>query len=221
MKAQFPFLTAGENRETFFQRIEYFFPSLDPRYKTIQRAYEAAKGAFREKKREGGERYFEHLRAVALVLVDHLRIGDYELIVAALLHDIVEDIPMWSIERVQRSFGDRVALLVQWLSKPPGTSFDSEKERDDFYHKRFRFAQRDFFLIKLADRWHNLLTLHHCSKAKQRRKIEETRLYYLPYAERELILLHEIEEAIVSIEKSWFKPKKERNTDARQKSAHK
>lgn len=203
MTEQLSFLTAGENKETFFQRIECFFPSLDPRYKIIQRAYEAAKGAFREKKREGGERYFEHLRAVALILIDHLRISDYELIVAALLHDIVEDIPTWSIERVERAFGNRAALFVQWISKPSSASFDSEKARDDFYHRRFRFAPREFFFIKLADRWHNLLTLHYCSRAKQRRKIEETKLHYLPYAERELILLHEIEAAIAAIEKTW------------------
>ncbi|MBI2056209.1 MAG: bifunctional (p)ppGpp synthetase/guanosine-3',5'-bis(diphosphate) 3'-pyrophosphohydrolase [Candidatus Sungbacteria bacterium] len=200
----FSFLAAGENRETFFKRIEYFFPSLDPRYQMITRAYDTSKDAFHGKKREGGERYFEHLRAVALILIDYLRVRDYELLVAALLHDIVEDIMMWSVARVQREFGDRIALLIQWLSKSSAL-FDLNGEREHLYHRRFQFAPRDFFLIKLADRWHNLLTLHYCSKAKQRRKIVETKLYYLPYAERELILLHEIEAAIDSIEKTWSK----------------
>lgn len=53
-----------------------------------------------------------------------------------------------------------------------------------------------------------LLTLSGCSREKQRRKIEETKIYYLPYAERELILLHEIEAAIDAIETSWNTPKK-------------
>lgn len=107
-----------ENRETFFRRIERFFPTLDPRYKAIERAYNDAKTAFHEKYREGGERYFEHIRAVALILIDHLRVKNHTLIIAALLHDIVEDCPEWTIPRVSIEYGEEVALLVEWLTKP-------------------------------------------------------------------------------------------------------
>lgn len=196
----FRFLRAAENRESFFKRIALSYPSLDPRYKAIERAYNTAKDAFREVKREGGERYFEHLRAVTLILIDHLRVKDYELIIAALLHDIVEDIPSWTVERVREEFGERVALLVQYLTKPGEKEYPTKEEQEYVYHRRFHTAPRDFFLIKLADRLHNLLTLAVCSVEKQKRKIEETRRYYLPHAEMHFILVHEIEDAIAVLE---------------------
>ena len=200
MKKRLAFLSAAENRKSFFKRIAFCYPSSDYRYKAIERAYNCAKDAFRGISREGGPRYFEHIRAVALILIVYLRVTDYRIIIAALLHDIVEDIPSWTIERVRNEFGDEVAVLVDFLTKPALKDFVSEQERDEVYHSRFRFAPREFFLLKLSDRLHNLLTLDACSKEKQLRKIEETRRHYLPYAETHLILLHEIEEAIEDIE---------------------
>jgi len=191
------FLTAAENRESFFKRIALFLPEQDPRYKEILKAYNDAKDAFRKKYRDDGiTRYFEHLRAVSLILIDYLRVRDYKIIIAALLHDIVEDCPEWTLKRVEEEYGQEVALLLAFLTKPPEANFATKEQRDDMYHMRFRQAPRNFFLIKLSDRLHNLLTLYSCSNQKRLRKIEETRLHYLPYAEEHLILLHELEEAI-------------------------
>lgn len=194
------FLSAAENRGTFFKRIALLFPTLDPRYKAIEKAYNSAKDAFRGKVRESGERYFEHIRAVTLIQVDYLRIKEHELIIASLLHDIVEDVPSWTVERVNAEFGPRVAMLVEYLTKPSKTSIFFKEERERIYHERFRAAPRDFFLVKLPDRLHNLTTLWACPEEKILRKISETKMHYLPYAERELILLHEIEEAIAALE---------------------
>lgn len=191
-----PFLKQAENRQSFFARIAFFLPPLDPRYQTIERAYNAAKDAFRGKSREGGDRYFEHLRAVSLILIEYLRIRDYEIIVAALLHDIVEDLDNWNIARVSDEFGPRVAWLVQYMTKPRDEDFPNPQDAKAAYHGRFASAPREFFFIKLADRLHNVLTLDGCNREKRRRKIEETQLHYLPYAERHLILLHELEGAI-------------------------
>jgi len=196
-----PFLTAAENRESFFRRIAGFFPTLDPRYQEIERAYNFAKDAFRGRTRESGDRYFEHLRSVALILIDYLRVKNHKLIIAALLHDIVEDVPSWTIGRVEHEFGQEVALLVEWMTKPPRDEFASLQKRVALYHDRFRNAPREFFLIKLADRYHNLVTLWACPKEKRARKIKETRAYYLPYAEEHLILLHEIEDVLVRLER--------------------
>lgn len=198
--SRFPFLKAAENRDSFFKRIEMLFPKSDYRYIQIERAYNTAKDAFRGIKREGGDRYFEHIRAVALIIIDYLRVSDFEIIIAAILHDIVEDIPSWTIERVRLEFGDRVALLVDYMTKPSKERFGSKEEVNRIYHNRFRVAPRDFFIIKLADRLHNLLTLDDCPKEKQERKIEETKIYYLPYAEQNIILFHEINEAIQILE---------------------
>jgi len=195
------FLKAAENRDSFFRRIARFFPPLDHRYKLIERAYNDAKDAFREIYREDGTRYFEHLRAVALILIEYLRVKDYRLIVAALLHDIVEDSSYWTIDRVRAEYGDEVALLVAWLTKPSKEEFESKEARDEMYHGRFRFAPRDFFLIKLADRLHNIISLWACNAEKRARKIAETSAYYLPYAEEHLILYHELLEALESVKK--------------------
>jgi len=196
MLEKMSFLSGAENRETFFKRIASFLPTLDPRYQAIEKAYNCAKDAFRDKYRETGDRYFEHLRAVALILIEYLRVEDYRLIVAALLHDIVEDIPSWTIDRVRVEFDDEVALLVEWITKPSVEEFPSKEERNKVYYNRFRFAPREFFIIKLADRLHNLMTLWASTPEKQARKIDETKRYYLPYAEQYLILLHELEEAL-------------------------
>lgn len=188
-------LKEAENRETFFRRIASFLPPMDPRYKLIEKAYNAAKDAFRDKEREEGGRYFEHLRATALILIDYLRVRDYILIIVALLHDIVEDNPSWTIERVRLEFGDEVALLLDYCSKPSENDY-SKEEGLRVYHARFEYAPRNFFLIKLSDRLHNMLTIWKCTPEKITRKIEETRRHYLPYAEKHVILIHELEEAI-------------------------
>jgi len=184
------FFSKSENRGSFFARIASLYPGSDKRYRLIKKAYDIAKDAFREKYRESGERYFEHLRCVALILIDMLyvyrHLDAHILICAALLHDIVEDIPSWTIERVREEFGEEVAKLVDWLTKR------NAKE----YHERFIRAPRSFFLIKLADRLHNMLTIWSCPRAKILRKIEETEKYYLPFAEQHLILARELHEAV-------------------------
>lgn len=194
------FLTAAENRESFFKRISLFYPKSDPKYIDIERAYNFAKDAFRGVEREGGERYFEHIRAVVLILIDYLRVKDHRLIIAALLHDIVEDVPSWNIERVRREFGDYVAFLVDYLTKPSKDEYPDKLERERVYHFRFRSAPREFFLIKLADRLHNLLTLGYCPPEKIERKVRETLDNYLSYAEEHFILYHEIMEALKKIQ---------------------
>lgn len=191
-------IAGARSREEFFRLIATIYPSLDYRYKLIEKAYNDAKDAFRPVEREDGERYFEHLRAVALILILYLRVRDYRLIVASLLHDIVEDIPSWTIERVRLEYGEEIALLVQWMTKPKKL-FPDKAECERVYHDRFAEAPREFFLLKLADRLHNLLTLGACSPEKRQRKIEETKLYYLPYAEKHCILIHESEAAIEEI----------------------
>lgn len=197
------FLSAAENREKFFRRISYFFPTLDSRYQSIERAYQTAKDAFRDKYRDDGEtRYFEHLRAVTLIVIDYLRVRDHNIIIAALLHDIVEDIPSWPIDRVEKEFGKEVTLLVEYMTKPSKVMCPLKQERDAMYHSRFKSAPRDFFLIKLADRLHNILTLWNCTQEKRRRKIEETRMHYLPFAEEHFILYHELIIAMEQLEAS-------------------
>lgn len=194
------FLKAGENRETFFHRIAMFFPKLDYRYMMIERAYDDAKDAFREIYRDEGTRYFEHLRCTALILIDWLRVRDHRLIVAALLHDIVKDKASWTIERICEEYDIEIARLLEFLSKENVSLYVSKEERDRIYHEQFEYAPRNFFFVKLADRLHNLITGTGTTKEKRQRKIAETRRYYLPHAEKQCILIHELEEAIEVLE---------------------
>ena len=200
MLERLPPLSMSENRDSFFKRIARLFPTLSPQYQAIEKAYKAAKDAFHDDVREDGVRYFEHLRGVALILL-YLRVSDHELIIAALLHDILEDHPeLWPLERIRKEFGERVALLVEYLTKPPESEYSTKEERDHVYHCRFCIAPREFFLIKLADRLHNILTLAACTPEKRRRKIEETWRYYMPFAEENFILYYELEEALMRAE---------------------
>lgn len=192
-------LANAKDRQSFFKIIASIYPTLDPRYKLIEKAYNDAKDAFRGKSRESGERYFEHLRAGALIQVVYLRVRDHRLTAAELLHDIVEDTPSWTIERVKEEYGNEIGLHLEWVTKPEHI-FSSKEECLRVYHSRFSEAPREFFLIKFPERLHNMLTLWPCSKEKQRRKIEETKRYYLPHAEKHLILLHELEAAIEELE---------------------
>jgi len=197
-----PLLKEAGDRKKFFRRVASFLPPTDQRYRLIEKAYDFAEEAFQGRQRDSGERYFEHLGGVDLILIDYLRIKNYILLIAGILHDIIEDIPSWTIERVRAEFGDEVALLLDYLSKPSKEEYPSGEERVEVYHRRFENAPREFFLIKLADRLHNLLSMWSLSPEKRAKKIEETKRYYLPYAEKHLILLHELEEAIEELEKA-------------------
>ena len=190
----------AENHVAFSRRIAAVFPTLDARYEMIERAYNTAKDSFRGVMRDGGERYFEHLREVTLILTDHLRVRDHRLIVAALLHDMVEDVPFWSVERIEREFRRDIAVRDEWVTKPPQGSFPDKDARDHAYHARLLEAPRDVAIFKLADRLHNVRTLWSCSPEKRQRKIEETRRWYLPLAEKHIILIHELETALVALE---------------------
>lgn len=204
----FPFLKAAENRRTFFDRIAQKYPRTSIPYLTILQAYNDSKDAFREVSREGGERYFEHKRMVALIVMDYLRVSDWRIIVLALIHDLVEDIPSWTIERVAQRYGEDIARPLDYLTKPSKNEFPKSEDRNRIYHARLASAPREVWLVKLPDRWHNLFTLGPCPVEKRLRKIEETIQHYLPHAEKEIILIHEIEAAIEMIREGIRNEKK-------------
>ncbi|MEK7462068.1 MAG: HD domain-containing protein [Patescibacteria group bacterium] len=195
-----------ENRASFFNIVSRYFAKGSADYILIERAYSTAKDAFRQESRDDGERYFEHLRAVALILMVYMRVMDANVIAAGLLHDIVEDIEHWSQERLATEFNHDIGELVWWVSKPSLDKFLGNKAaRNRAYHKNLRRAPRRAILIKLADRLHNLLTLWNCEEEKQRRKVDETQHFYVPIAEDEFVLIHELEAAINELEASWVK----------------
>jgi len=189
------------DRKAFMKIIGRYYPPDDVRLKKIEKAYHIAKEAFREEVRDNGERYFEHLRAVALILMVYLRIRDEDVIIAALLHDLVEDIPGWHYDKVRDIFGPKVATLVWYVTKPKIEEFGGNKQaRNRRYHENLQHAPRDAVIIKLADRLHNLLTMWETTEEKRNRKIQETQDFYLGLAEREIILIQELEAALMELQ---------------------
>jgi GTP diphosphokinase / guanosine-3',5'-bis(diphosphate) 3'-diphosphatase len=190
--------------EAFFDVVGRYWPKGSDDYVLIERAYSTAEVAFAERERDNGERYFEHLRSVALVLMVYLRVRDANLIAAALLHDIIEDIEGWSQERIAAQFNQTIAQLVWWVSKQQVNNFNGDKAmRNRAYHEKLGRAPREACIIKLADRLHNLLTLWDWTIEDQKRKVSETQDFYLPIAYREILLIHELEAAINELALSW------------------
>ena len=110
----------------------------------------------------------------------------------------------WTQERVALKFNPKVARLVWWVTKPPVSEYDGDKEaRNRAYHLKLGRARREPIIIKLADRLHNNLTMWGVDETKQRRKVRETQDFYLPLAERHTILIHETEDVIEEIMTSW------------------
>jgi GTP pyrophosphokinase len=197
-------LSEKQSHEAFFEIVGRIWPKGSQGYILVERAYFAAEVAFAEKYRDSGERYFEHLCAVALILMVYLRIKDANLIAAALLHDIIEDIKGWPQERIAAEFNQVVAQLVWYVSKQPVSDFNGDKQaRNRAYHQKLGSAPREACIVKLADRLHSLLTLWPWEIEEQKRKVRETQDFYLPIAYREILLIHELEAAINEVEAGW------------------
>jgi len=147
-------------------------------------AFEVADSAHSEQKRRSGEPYITHPVAVAGLLAD-MRL-DHETIMAALLHDVIEDTEITQ-EDLAEQFGATVAELVEGVSKLDKLNFDSKEEaQTENYRKMIMAMVQDIrvILIKLADRTHNMRTIGHLRPDKRRRIARETLEIYAPLAHR-------------------------------------
>ncbi|WP_284644818.1 RelA/SpoT family protein [Paenibacillus silviterrae] len=150
----------------------------------IREAYEFADQAHYGQVRKSGEPYILHPLAVAEILVNMQM--DTISIIAALLHDVVEDTTV-SLESVQDRFGPACAKIVDGLTKLEKIKFKSKEEhQNENYRKMFVAMAQDIrvILIKLADRLHNMRTLKHQSEEAQRRIADETLEIFCPIAHR-------------------------------------
>jgi len=152
--------------------------------KRIREAYEFAEQAHSGQVRKSGEPYILHPLAVAEILVNMQM--DTTSIIAALLHDVVEDTTV-SLEAVEERFGKTCAMLVDGLTKLEKIKFKTkEEQQNENYRKMFVAMAQDIrvILIKLADRLHNMRTLKHQSEEAQRRIADETLEIFCPIAHR-------------------------------------
>jgi len=193
-------LKSAESKQTFMERIANIHAPMSKTYRLIERAYDTAQREFKEKRRDTGEAYFEHLRAATIFAIDYLRVTNPNVICAILLHDIIEDISGWTFERVSAKFNGKIAILVWWVTKPEKKGrIQTDAEVDFAYYNRLRRAPRKAIIVKLCDRLHNLTTIWGQPRDRIVRKIEETQCYILPLARDHIILFHEFTDALAHI----------------------
>ena len=150
----------------------------------VKLAYRVANKAHSGQFRKSGEPYIHHPLSVALILAD-LKL-DYYCIVAAILHDCIEDTSL-TREDVQLQFGEQVAHIVEGVSKLTSLEFTSSSQKQaENFQKLILAMSKDMrvMVIKLADRLHNMRTLDSMSDEKKLQKAKETYELHAPIARR-------------------------------------
>ena len=180
-----PLLPSHDQRQSFTGFEDLLNAYLPPELVTeIKRAFFYAEQARYGQARRTGEPYVTHPLAVATVLARmHM---DHESIMAALLHDVIEDTGVTK-EDIRTQFGEEVADLVDGVSKLTQVDFDSaEQKQAENFQKMALAMARDIrvILVKLADRLHNMRTLGALSPEAKKRIANETLDIYAPIATR-------------------------------------
>ncbi|HEY7814709.1 MAG TPA: HD domain-containing protein, partial [Nakamurella sp.] len=176
--------TAASPVRTVLEPLFAVHRGLHPKadLKELQKAYEVAEHAHAGQFRRSGDPYITHPLAVATILAD---LGmDTTTLVAALLHDTVEDTE-YTLDKVTADFGDEVAHLVDGVTKLDKVKFGDATEAETIRKMIIAMAQDPRVLvIKLADRLHNMRTMRFLPPDKQARKARETLEVLAPLAHR-------------------------------------
>ena len=170
------------------EKAEKVFDSMRPRTSDadmlrLKDAFELAREAHAPQVRKTGEPYILHPIAVATIAAEELRL-DVNSVIAAFLHDVVED-TSHSLEEIETRFGDDVAYLVKVLTKEKKVKYSTSQQVDNF-KQMLNSMQRDIrpIFVKLADRLHNMRTLSSMKPDKQMKIAGETDYFYAPLANR-------------------------------------
>jgi GTP pyrophosphokinase len=168
--------------EDLLEKVRAYNPEAD--LELLRRAYVFSTFEHKGQVRHSGEPYMVHPLEVADFLAD-LRL-DAVTIAAGLLHDVVED-TLTSIERIEELFGPEVAHVVEGVTKISTIPFSSSEERQAENFRKMLLAMVDdirVILVKLADRLHNMRTLHHLPEDRRVTIAQETLDIYAPIANR-------------------------------------
>jgi RelA/SpoT family (p)ppGpp synthetase len=179
------FLPGGRRSTGISQLLDKLEAYLSPaQVERVREAYDFGAEKHQGQKRVSGEPYITHPVAVADILAD-LRL-DADTLVAAILHDVIEDTPTAKAE-IASIFGQVVAELVDGVSKLDQIQFKNRQEAQaESFRKMLLAMVRDIrvIMVKLADRMHNMRTLGAMPPVKRRRTARETLEIYAPIAER-------------------------------------
>ncbi len=149
----------------------------------LRAAFNLARKAHASQKRKTGEPYILHPIAVATIAAEELNLGTNP-VIACFLHDVVEDTD-YTLEDIERRFGEDVAFLVKVVTKQKKDKYEMSKQLDNF-KQMLVSVQYDIraLLVKLADRLHNMRTLSSMRPDKQMKIAGETDYFYAPLANR-------------------------------------
>ncbi len=175
--------------------ISDYNPNVDT--DLIKSAYDFGFEKHGDQMRQSGDPYFSHPLAVANILVD-MRL-DLASVITAMLHDTVEDTDA-TLDEIEEKFGKDVAKLVDGVTKLTKIEFQTAQSKQAENFRKLVLAMSEdirVLLVKLADRLHNMRTLHFTPEEKQRRIALETLEIYVPLAER--IGVHAFKEELEDI----------------------
>jgi guanosine-3',5'-bis(diphosphate) 3'-pyrophosphohydrolase len=168
--------------ETLLEKVRAYSPEAD--LELLRRAYVFSALEHKGQVRHSGEPYLVHPLEVADFLAD-MKL-DVVAVAAGLLHDVVED-TLTTPERIAELFGPEIAHVVEGVTKIGAIPFSSSEERQAENFRKMLLAMVDdirVILVKLADRLHNMRTLHHLSEERRVKIAQETLDIYAPIANR-------------------------------------
>lgn len=172
----------GDGFEEFYEKIKKIYSDIE--LENIRHAYEVAKQAHKAQLRRSGEPYIIHPIAVAGILAD---LGmDSQSLIAALLHDTVEDTELTN-EDIVKNFGEEIAQLVDGVTKLAKVPTETKAEAQAENIRKMLLAMSNdirVIIIKLADRLHNMRTINYVREEKRRETALETLEIYAPIAHR-------------------------------------
>jgi GTP diphosphokinase / guanosine-3',5'-bis(diphosphate) 3'-diphosphatase len=185
-----------EDLDYFMNEVRKKNAGLDE--EIIKKAFWYCHEMHETKTRASGYPYYTHPLSTALILLNEFSIIDTQLIASAFLHDVIEDVLTVKKHHVTELFGKEIADIVDGVTKISHEKLESErvtiksqnlnksKEKSETYRKLFIALVKDVrvIMIKLADRLHNLRTLHYLKKEKQKSIALETLSFYVPLAHR-------------------------------------
>ncbi|WP_372973431.1 bifunctional (p)ppGpp synthetase/guanosine-3',5'-bis(diphosphate) 3'-pyrophosphohydrolase [Muriicola sp.] len=178
-----------ENREIAKQYKELLrisYQTLSPQdKKLIRSAFDVAVDAHKNQRRKSGEAYIFHPIAVAKIVASEIGL-DAVSIASALLHDVVEDTE-YTLDDIERLFGETVARIVDGLTKIAHLKKDTNISQQAENFRKMLLTLHDdvrVIIIKIADRYHNMLTMDSMPEDKQVKLASETLYIYAPLAHR-------------------------------------